>query len=160
MQNAKETLENLSYGVYVVSSCFGNDCDAQINGMTVRQVSQVSVRPPLLALSVRKKSLTHEYIRASGVFALHVLAQGQELLAGHFGLRSGRQMHKFAGPNHKIGETGAPIFDECRVWMECRVRTSHDVGSYVLIVGEIVHTGRGTLHDKAPLVFRKDDYYS
>lgn len=165
MQNAKDALNNLSYGVYVVSSFRGDEYgagdedDLEINAMTVRMVSQVCTRPPMLSLSVRKNSLTHEYICESGVFALHVLAQGQELLAGHFGLRSGRQTPKFAALDYQRGETGAPIFDQCRGWMECRLRASHDMGTFVLIIGEIVNVGCGVFNDKPTLVYRKSDYY-
>ena len=159
MQNAKDALNNLSYGVYVASSFRGDGDDLEINAMTVRMVSQVCAHPPMLSLSVRKNSLTHEYICESGVFALHVLAQDQELLAGHFGLRSGRQMRKFAGLHYKRGETGAPLFDECRSWMECRLRASHDMGTFVLLIGEIVKTGKGNFHDRPTLIYRKSDYY-
>lgn len=128
----------------------------ELNAMTVRMATQVSTRPPCLALSIRKRSLTYEFIQSSEAFAVSILAQGQELLGGHFGLHSGRAVHKFVALEHFFGVTGAPILTHCSAWMECRVCASHEIGSQMLVIGEVLSasTGKG-----APLAYRESDYY-
>jgi flavin reductase (DIM6/NTAB) family NADH-FMN oxidoreductase RutF len=128
----------------------------ELNAMTVRMATQVSTRPPCLALSIRKRSLTYEFIQSSEVFAVSILAQGQELLGGHFGLRSGRAVHKFVALEHHFGITGAPILDNCSAWMECRVCAMNEIGSQMLVIGEVLAAGVGT---QSPLVYRESDYY-
>lgn len=158
-----EVLDSFSYGVYVVSSrgalWSANGGGEDINAMTMRLVSHLPTRPARISLVMRKRCLTHEFICESRVFAVNVLAQGQEMIAGHFGLRSGRNVDKFIGINYKRGCLGAPILDECRAFLECRLVASHDMGNTVLLIGEIVHTGKGALHNRPSLMYRKDDYY-
>lgn len=151
----KEILDSFSYGVYVVSSRRGDE----INAMTMRLVSHLATRPARLSLVMRKRCLTHEFICESRVFAVSVLAQGQELIAGHFGLRSGRNVDKFVGIEYRRGCLGAPILNECRAFLECRLIASHDMGNSVLLLGEIVGAGKGALHSHSSLLYRKDDYY-
>ena len=151
----KDVLDSFSYGVYVVSSWRGDE----INAMTMRLVSHLPTRPARLSLVMRKRCLTHEFICESRVFAVSVLAQGQELIAGHFGLRSGRNANKFAGVNCRRGCLGAPILEDCRSFLECRLTASHDMGNSILLLGEIVYAGKGALHAHPSLLYRKDDYY-
>lgn len=151
----KAVLDSFSYGVYVVSSRRGDE----INAMTMRLVSHLPTRPARLSLVMRKRCLTHEFICESRVFAVSVLAQGQELIAGHFGLRSGRNVDKFVGIEYRRGCLGAPILEDCRAFLECRLIASHDMGNSVLLLGEIVDAGKGALHSHSSLLYRKDDYY-
>lgn len=125
--------------------------------MTMRQVTQVSTRPPCIALSLRRRSLTYEFIRDSGAFAVNILAQGQEMLGGHFGLRSGRNVDKFAELHYENGLfSGAPLLCECSAFLECRVAASHEIGQSILVIGEVVHAGTWNF---APLLYHEEDYY-
>lgn len=124
--------------------------------MTMRLVTQVSTRPPCLALSLRRRSLTCEFILASGAFAVNVLAEGQELIGGHFGLRSGRHVDKFAELPHRFGQTGAPLLCDCAAILECRVTATHEVGQSTLVIGEIMDA---EVFSRTPLAYRESDYY-
>jgi len=152
MKERRDALRRLSYGVYVISARRGE----AINGMTMRMVSQVSQRPPRVALAIAKVRYTHQFIVESGAFVVNVLAEGQELIGGHFGLRTGRDMNKFAGVDYETGVTGAPILKECSAFMECQLAASHDMGNCTLFIGEVVNAGT---HDRAPLIYRESDYF-
>jgi flavin reductase (DIM6/NTAB) family NADH-FMN oxidoreductase RutF len=152
MKERRDALRRLSYGVYVITARRGE----AINGMTMRMVSQVSQRPPRVALAMVKVRYTHQFILESQSFVVNVLAEGQEMIGGHFGLRTGRDMNKFAGLEHEIGVTGAPILTECSAFMECQVVASHDMGNCTLFIGEVVNAGA---HDRAPLIYRESDYF-
>ena len=103
-----------------------------------------------------KVRYTHQFIQESAAFVVNVLAEGQELIGGHFGLRTGRDMNKFAGIEYSTGETGAPILSECSAFMECRLAASHDMGSCTLFIGDIVNAG---VLDRSPLIYRESDYF-
>ena len=148
----KSALSCLSYGVYVVSARSGD----RVNAMTVRMATQVSMRPPCIALSLRARSLTCEFVLESGAFAVNVLAHGQELLGGHFGLRSGRNADKFSALPYGTGLTGAPLLCDCAAILECRVAATHKVGQSILVIGEIIHA---ETFNRTPLVYRESDYY-
>lgn len=150
-------LKHLSYGVYIVSARRGETENPEVNAMTVRFLSQVSSRPPRVAFSISKTRLTHDFIRESGTFAVSVLSEGQELLAGHFGLRSGRAADKLLQVEYSLGaQTGAPILNECSAWFECRVEAIHDMGACSLIVGEVL---AGGTHEHEALIYRESDYF-
>jgi flavin reductase (DIM6/NTAB) family NADH-FMN oxidoreductase RutF len=150
-------LKKLSYGVYVVSARCERANEVAVNAMTVRMVSQVSVRPPRVALTISQSRLTHGLIVESGLFAVSVLAVGQELLGGHFGLQSGRDRDKFIAVEYFVGEqTGAPILCECSAWFECRVAAVHDMDGCSLIIGEVLSGGT---HKAVPLHYKESDYF-
>lgn len=152
MSDVRSAVKRLSYGVYIVSARRGDE----INAMTCRMVSQVSLRPPCIALSIAKRRYTHEFICESRVFGVSILGEGQEMLGGHFGLRTGRDINKCAGVDFSQGQTGAPILKDCCAWLECRLMQTVDMGNCTLFIGEIINAGLG---DAVPLVYRESDYF-
>src|SRR5512135_3067751 len=95
----------LVHGVYVVTTRLGE----KINGMTAAWVSQVSMNPLLVMVSIAPPRYTHGLIMESGVFAVNVLTAGQADLGKRFGYKSGRKVDKFAGLEWTTAKTGAPI---------------------------------------------------
>ncbi len=134
-----KALHKLGYGIYIVTSKKGD----RLNGQIANTVFQVTSEPPTVAISINKNNLTHEYIKASRVFAVSVLWQEAPLgFIGNFGFKSGRDTDKFRGVNYKIGETGAPIVLENAVsYLEARVTREMDVGTHTIFVGEVVNAG-------------------
>ena len=150
--STKSALRHLTYGVYVISARRGEE----LNAMTVRMVTQVCAQPPCIAVSVLKRRHTHAFICESRAFVINVLAQGQEMLGGHFGLRSGRDMDKMAGVEFEAGVTGAPILRECSAFLECRLVAAHEMGNTTLFIGEVVSEG---VFGHPPLRYREEDYF-
>ncbi|HEX9996649.1 MAG TPA: flavin reductase family protein [Abditibacterium sp.] len=148
----KSALRHLTYGVYVVSACRGEE----LNAMTVRMVSQVCAQPPCVAVSILKRRYTHTFINESGSFVINVLAEGQELLGGHFGLKTGRDSNKMLGLEWETGVTGAPILQECSAFLECQLIAAHEVGNSTLFVGQVVNQGTFA---RPPLRYREEDYF-
>ncbi|MFC1962993.1 rubredoxin [Chloroflexota bacterium] len=132
-----KALQKLSYGVYIVASKKGNRFNSQIANTVV----QVSSEPPIIAVSINKNNLTHDFIKESRVFSATVLCEETPLtFIGRFGFRSGRDTDKFEGINYKIGETGAPIvLDNAVSYLEARVTREMDVGTHTLFIGELVN---------------------
>ncbi len=126
----------IGYGLYVISSRVGD----RINGLIANAVMQVSDEPPRIAASISRRSLTHEYIVKSGLFALSVLDQDTPLkLIGTFGFRSGRDIDKFAGLQYMEGTTGCPILlDHSLAAIEARVIRQIDIGKHTIFLAEIV----------------------
>jgi len=129
-------LHKLSYGLYVVGSGEGDRRNAQI----ANTVFQVTSEPPVIAVSINKNNLTHEFIQQSRVFAASVLRKTTPLsFIGRFGFKSGRDSDKLSGINYKIGETGAPIvLDNAVAYVEARVIKEVDVGTHTIFIGELV----------------------
>ena len=133
--NAK-ALHKLGYGMYVVASKQGDRLNAQI----ANTVFQVTSEPPMIAVSINKSNLTHQFIQESRVFAATVLCQDAPLsFIGRFGFKSGRDTNKLEGVDYRIGKTGAPLVTENAVaYLEVEVIKEVDVGSHTIFIGNLV----------------------
>src|SRR5437588_10454617 len=72
-------------GVTVVTTALGEER----SGMTVSSFTSVSLDPPMVLVclnktSAGKPSYTHDLVMRSGVFAVSMLATGQELVSDRF----------------------------------------------------------------------------
>lgn len=131
-----ETLFKLSYGMCIISSKKGD----RINGCIVNTVFQIVPEPPMLAVSVNRKCLTHEFISDSKAFSISILSQQTPMpFIGKFGFRTGRDINKFENIKYETGQTGAPIvLDNTVAVIEAQVAESIDVVSHTLFIAKIV----------------------
>jgi ferric-chelate reductase [NAD(P)H] len=130
-----ESLFKLNYGMCIVSSKKGN----KFNGCIVNTVFQLTPEPPMVAASINRQCLTHEYITDSKVFTVSILSQEAPMsFIGNFGFKSGRDIDKFKGVNYKTGLTGAPIIlDNIAAFLEAEVVESIDVITHTLFIAKI-----------------------
>src|SRR6201992_1817910 len=86
------------------------------NGMTATAVCSVSTHSPSILAVVTRSNRSHALIRDSGVFAVHVLAKGQEAMATHF---ASRPEHPFVDVPVRSGATAEPMIEKCENGLEC-----------------------------------------
>jgi flavin reductase (DIM6/NTAB) family NADH-FMN oxidoreductase RutF/rubredoxin len=131
-----KALRQISYGLYII----GSRKAGKINGQIANTVIQKSSEPPTISVCINRQNLTHEFIRDGGVFTVSILSKDAPLrLIGQFGFKSGRDMNKFDGVSHRIGETQAPVvLDHTLAYLEARVIKELDVGTHTDFVGELV----------------------
>ena len=136
LSDIDKALLTIGYGIYVVSSRVGD----KMNGLIANAIMQVSDKPPRIAASISRRSLTHEYIAESGVFAVSVLEEATPLkLIGTFGFKSGRDTDKFATVEHTEGVTGCPLLlEHSLAAIEARVIDRYEVGKHTIFLAEIV----------------------
>ncbi len=135
---AKKTmLRKLPHALYVCGVKDGEE----VNGFTASWVTQASFTPPLLVNCVRNDSKSHAMIKASGVFALSILADGQKELAQAFFKPQRRVGNKFENTEFYLGETGCPIIAEALGYVECNVVGSVEKGDHTVFVGEVIAAG-------------------
>lgn len=147
-----KAFHKLSYGLYIITSRL-NDENAGYIGNTAFQITS---SPPQIAISCHKKNASADKIVQSKIFALSVLKKEADTsLIGRFGFMSGSEIDKFQNLETKSAVTGAPIvLDSAVAWFDCRVVSSHDVGTHLLIIGEVVDSE--VISSDLPLTY---DYY-
>ena len=148
-----ESLFSLSYGMCIISS----QKEGVFDGCIVNTVFQITPEPPMIAVSVNRQNLTHEYITESKVFVISILSEKTPLkFMGKFGFRSGRDFDKFQDVNYKIGMAGAPIvLDNTVGFIEAEVTNAIDVETHTLFIGRI--TACKTIDEhKVPMTY---NYY-
>lgn len=131
-----ESLFKLSYAMSIVSS----KKDNRFNGCIVNTIFQLTPEPPMIAISVNRQCLTHQYITDSRVFTVSILSQETPMpFIGRFGFKSGRDIDKFEQAEYKIGQTGVPIIlDNTVAFLEAEVTDSIDVITHTLFIAKIV----------------------
>lgn len=88
-----KALNNISYGLYVITSFDGN----KHNGFISNSVMQVASNSIKLAVSINKQNYSHEVIKKTGVMNVNVLTEEAPFsLFERFGFKSGRDTDKFA----------------------------------------------------------------
>lgn len=146
--------KGISHGVYIVTMRTKD----RINGMTAAWVSQVSLNPLILMVSIAPARYTHDLIKESGYFAINTLTEDQKDIARHFGFKSGRKTDKFKGLPYFDAPNGSPVLDGALAFFECRLIDTFNAGDHTLFVGEVV-AARLLRDDKKPLIFHWEDYF-
>jgi ferric-chelate reductase [NAD(P)H] len=132
----RKAFENLSYGLYIVTSRNGD----RLNGQIVNTVIQVTSEPARVAVIINKKNLTHEYISQSQLFGVSVLEEAAPLaFFGPFGFRSGRDYDKLSTVQFKEGLTGCPLVTQYTLSLiEAKLVDRVDVGTHTVFIGDVV----------------------
>jgi flavin reductase (DIM6/NTAB) family NADH-FMN oxidoreductase RutF len=136
-------------GVTVVTTCA---VDGTRAGVTANSFNTVSLDPPIVLWSLAATSPSLEIFRATGHFAVNVLALEQIELSRKFSRSSA---DKFAGVAFADGLHGAPILADCAATIECKVVNEHVVGDHVLFLGQVVRYAHA---NAAPLLFFNGKY--
>jgi flavin reductase (DIM6/NTAB) family NADH-FMN oxidoreductase RutF len=106
----------------------------------------VCTAPPMLSASIRPERYSYPIIEKSGEFVLCLTNRKLAKVTDYVGVRSGRDMDKFAleGDLHisrgKARFVNAPLINESPVCLECRVRQILELGSHDMFVAEVVST--------------------
>lgn len=141
-------------GVFVVTVRSGDT----MNGMTAAWVTQVSFRPPMIAVAIAKERFTHELVTGAGSFCLNTLPSGAEDLGRHFGYKSGRKHDKLKGIEHNVSLKGHPVLKAACACVECEVEKTCEAGDHTIFIGKV--TDCAILDEKAaPLVFSWHDFF-
>lgn len=144
-----KAFHKLSYGLYLIATQF----NGKNAGFIANTVFQVTSNPSQIAISCHKKNSTTEKILESRIFSVSVLKKDASTsLIGQFGFMSGDETEKFHNIETITAQTGAPIvLDSSVAWFDCKVISSQDVGTHLLIVGEVIDSD--VVSDEEPLTY-------
>lgn len=135
--------KNFEFGMPSLNSILylvGTILEGKVNAMCCSSVTQLTYHHPMIAVSVNKNNLTHDFIKETGAFSLCLLGRNQSQMAHDFGRNSGRKIDKFESYNYRAGKTGSPIVEECSGFFDCKVDHSATIElvSHTVFVGEII----------------------
>ncbi len=127
-----------------------------MGGLTAAWVTRVSIEPALLLVSIGHERFTYELMQESDHFTVSILAEGQVPEARLFGLKSQRDVDKWAEVDHELLGEGIPALKQCTARFLCRVQGVFQTGDHDCFVGEILLAEE---IDGAPaLLMRGGDY--
>lgn len=120
--------------------------------MTANSLTSVSLNPPLILITVDKRSQMCEYITQGMCYAVNILTTNQEAVSRKFASRGPKD---FDGLEITFAETGAPILTESLAYLDCQVVQIIAAGDHDIFIGQVV---AGELGDGQPLVFYNGRY--
>lgn len=116
-------------------------------GFTANSFASVSLEPPLVSVCPANGMRSFPAFAAATTFAINILAEDQQELAGRF---ASRGADKFAGTRWQPGHNGSPLLDGVVAWFECRTRERIPAGDHTILLGEILAY---SYTDRTPLGF-------
>lgn len=144
-----EALRLLSNGLYVLTACEGE----MVHAAAISWVSQVSFRPPLVMLALRRNSHLLGAVRGARRCALNILAADQaEIVSTFLEHRTGQSdANELAGFAFRMSLRHCPLFTDALGWIELRVAAEPAVpGDHSLLLGEV--TSAGIRRQATPMV--------
>jgi flavin reductase (DIM6/NTAB) family NADH-FMN oxidoreductase RutF/DNA-binding MarR family transcriptional regulator len=144
----RRCLGQFATGITVITARHGE----QLVGMTVNSFSSVSLDPPLILWSAKRKSPSFEAFSKAEYFAVNVLSKDQISHSQHFGRSSD---DKFTGMAFAEGLGGAPLVEGCSATFECRRHADFPGGDHLVILGEVRRFCR---YDREALLFSQGRY--
>ena len=144
----RQALSQFASGITVITT---RDAAGRAYGLTVSAFSSVSLDPPLVLVSVDKKSDSHPGFREGKRFAVSILAEGQEEVSRRFAWKGG---DRFSGPMLD-GQLGLPLVPGALCHLECEVMSATDAGDHVIYVGHVLFAA---VQPGRPLVYHRGAY--
>jgi flavin reductase (DIM6/NTAB) family NADH-FMN oxidoreductase RutF len=112
----------------------------KLNVMAASWVTPVSDEPFLVAISVWKGSLTHQYIRETGEFTVNIPSEKHVNIVFKAGSVSGRDVDKLALLGLKTTPSSTintPGLEDMLGFLECKVVKEVDLGESTLFIAEV-----------------------
>ncbi|GBD85096.1 high molecular weight rubredoxin [bacterium BMS3Abin02] len=116
------------------------------NAMTASWITQVSMEPVSIAVSIDKKALTHRLVGESGAFSVNLWSPDDTRVFVKFSKPATKDGMRLNDRPFREGATGVPVFEASVAWIEAAVVDSVDVGTHTLFIGEVVAAGRDARH--------------
>lgn len=148
LRSYRQALGQFTTGITVVAA----QANGQPAAVTVNSFSSVSLEPPMVLWSLRRKSSNMSAFRQAEHFAVNVLAADQIDLANQFARAA---PDKFGSSEWTGGLGGAPLFSGVAAQFECRKVAEHDGGDHVVFLGEVLHY---RCFDRMGLLFSQGRY--
>jgi flavin reductase (DIM6/NTAB) family NADH-FMN oxidoreductase RutF len=125
-------------------------------GLTVSAMVPVSAEPPLLLVSLNRRSPIVSAILQNGVFGVNALGAHHDALADSFAgrPRSGAA-YDFAAAHWECNGAGVPLLLDAAARFDCRVTSSTDAGTHTIVIGSVEHASRGVV---PPLAYTRRAY--
>jgi len=139
----RDVVGRFASGVTVITT----SVDGQPFGTTASAMSSLSMDPPMLLVCLNKTSETGAAVLKAQSFAVNILADAQEHLAGKFAVKGA---DKFSGVPVHTGLTGNPLLDGNLATIECRTVETVTGGTHTVFLAEVV---TAEARELAPLTY-------
>ena len=145
----RDALAQFATGVAVICA---PGPEGRFVGFTANSFNSVSLDPPLVLWSLRRRAADFAHFERAPRYAINVLAHDQVELARRF---SRPHADRFDGVSFRLGTADVPLIDGCVATFECRQHARYVTGDHMLFIGAVETCARTRGHG---LVFHHSRY--
>ena len=137
-KNDLKALFNIGYGLYLVTSNDGK----KDNGLIVNTISQVSISPDKIAVTINKDNYSHHVIKQTGKLNVNCLTTETPFsIFERFGFQSGRTTNKFDGCTPLYSDNGLVFLPKyINSFMSLKVEKYVDLDSHGMFICSITES--------------------
>jgi flavin reductase (DIM6/NTAB) family NADH-FMN oxidoreductase RutF len=143
----RKTLGMFATGVTVLTTRVGES----VHGMTANAFMSVSLRPPLVLVSIDRRARMNELLHEGTRLGVNVLEAGQAALSDHF---AGRPGVEGVEPRFELVHD-TPLVEGALAHLATRIVRSYWGGDHSLFLGQVVYARYG---EGEPLLFHGGRY--
>ena len=158
----RKALRRVPGGVTVVTIAEATQDNGKIpttlvHGMTASSFANVSLDPPLLAVSVNNPGHMHRLLAGTGgIYGVSILSQDQVDVADFYA-----RLPWSVAPHLQIDwQGGGPVIAGAHAWFLCREWASYDGGDHAIFIGESIRNGASDRPDAGPLLWHTSEYHT
>ena len=133
----REAMRELASGVALATSAF----EGRRAGCAVTSLTSLSLTPASLLVCLHRDSSTLRCIRASGAFAVSILADTHEPLSQRFAAASAGE--RFAQGDWGALTTGSPVLRDALAAVDCRLERVVEHATHAILIGAAVAVSSG-----------------
>lgn len=142
----RDAMGRFATGITIIST----PTPAGPHHMTANGFMSVSLEPALVVVSIAHRAKMHDFLLASGVYGVSVLAADQEPVSKHFSGRPDPDLRPRIDDH-----SGVPLVAGALAQVAAEIVEAHPAGDHTLFVGEVRHLADAP---GEPLVFHAGRY--
>jgi flavin reductase (DIM6/NTAB) family NADH-FMN oxidoreductase RutF len=153
---SSEILENALRNMPAPVAIIGAEHGGIMGGLTAAWVTRVSLEPAMLLVAVGHERFTWDLLNNSDQFTISLPTASQVKEARLFGLKSRRDVDKWAEVDHELLGDGIPALRHCSTRFLCRKTEVLKTGDHDCFVGLVIKAE--IISDEKALPMRGADY--
>jgi len=150
----------------------GADVDGKPDFAAVAWTGVAASTPPAVSIALQHPRYSLKGIRQNQTFSVNIPSRDIVKETDYCGLISGAKTDKVKDCNFKVfyGKTAhAPLIKQCPINLECEVRHMLNMGSHMLVIGEVIEThvsedclteGQPDINKVKPFAFLPGKYHA
>ena len=146
-EQLRQAMRAWTTGVTVVTAIH----EGKRYGMTVNSFTSISLDPPLITVTLKQFTHTHELVEKSGEFSMTILSADQSDLSDRFAGKIPDIEDRFEGVATEKMLIDAPLLKGGTAFFNCHVVKSIPFGENTLFIAEVI-AARGE-NEGDPLVY-------
>ena len=148
-EHKKTILRKIPNGLFITTAKDGDNA----TGAVISLVTQISIEPSLIALSIRKNSSFYDVAEKNEYLAIHLPDKKQQSMVSSFFKIKDQSQNSINGYGFKWSELGNPLLDDIPMILEVKIIEKIEIGDHPLFICEVVNE---ILHQEVEMLTMAD----